>query len=69
MIGSLSGSDSWKTSGEQDKSAGQNAMKAAVEGRDMKQGYGRFEELAGMATGCDGMKQEGAASKGNVKKD
>lgn len=38
-------------------------MKAASEGRDPTQGYGKVEETAGKVTGCEGMQQEGAASK------
>lgn len=62
MIGDISGSHAWKSSGEQDKAAGQNAMKMASEGRDASQGYGKAEELAGKATGCEGMEKEGAQS-------
>jgi uncharacterized protein YjbJ (UPF0337 family) len=39
-------------------------MRTATEGRDpAKDGYGKVEEMAGKLTGCDGMKEEGAASK------
>jgi len=38
-------------------------MKAASEGRDATQGYGKVEEVAGKVTGCEGMQEEGAASK------
>ncbi|KAK7224072.1 hypothetical protein V2G26_012075 [Clonostachys chloroleuca] len=62
-IGEISGSHAWKSSGEQDKAAGVSAMKKASETRDESQGYGRVEELAGKATGCEGMRKEGAASK------
>ncbi|KAG5928134.1 hypothetical protein E4U42_001194 [Claviceps africana] len=66
-IGELTGSTPWKSSGEQDKAAGLSAMKEAGEKRDASaQGHGKVEELAGKLTGCDGMKQEGAAS---IKKD
>ncbi|KAG6030401.1 hypothetical protein E4U41_000106 [Claviceps citrina] len=66
-IGDVTGSSSWKSSGEQDKAAGLSAMKAAGEERDAStQGYGKAEELAGKLTGCDGMKKEGAES---IKKD
>lgn len=61
-IGDLSGSHAWKSSGEQDKAAGLSAMRQAGEQRDATQGYGRVEELAGKATGCEGMQKEGAAS-------
>ena len=38
-------------------------MKHAGEQRDPStQGYGKVEELAGKATGCQGMQHEGAAS-------
>lgn len=51
------------TSGQQDKAHAQAAMKKAAEHRDPKQhGYGRAEEIAGKAFGCQGMQQEGAAS-------
>ncbi|KAG7288152.1 hypothetical protein NEMBOFW57_007677 [Staphylotrichum longicolle] len=63
-IGSLTGSQSWSTSGEQDKAHARAALQAAVEHRDpAKAGYGRAEEIAGKLTGCEGMKHEGAASK------
>ncbi|KAG5973967.1 hypothetical protein E4U55_000162 [Claviceps digitariae] len=66
-IGNVTGSNPWKSSGEQDKAAGMSAMKEAGEKRDASaQGFGKAEELAGKLTGCDGMKQEGAQS---VKKD
>lgn len=38
-------------------------MKKAGEQRDASQGYGKLEEIAGKATGCEGMQKEGAASK------
>ncbi|KAK4130692.1 hypothetical protein BT67DRAFT_452301 [Trichocladium antarcticum] len=63
-IGSLTGSQAWRSSGEQDKANARAAMQAAVEQRDMaKTGYGRAEEIAGKLTGCEGMKHEGAVSK------
>lgn len=37
-------------------------MKMAGDNRDSSQGFGKMEELAGKATGCDGMKEEGAKS-------
>ncbi len=68
-IGSVTGSQSWATSGEHDKTHAVAAMQAAVENRDpTKAGYGRAEEIAGKLTGCEGMKQEGAASKGVPKR-
>ncbi|KAG5943226.1 hypothetical protein E4U59_000529 [Claviceps monticola] len=66
-IGDVTGSNPWKSSGEQDKAAGISAMKEAGEKRDAStQGYGKAEELAGKFAGCEGMKQEGAES---IKKD
>lgn len=39
-------------------------MKAASETRDSSsQGYGKAEELAGQAVGCEGMIKEGEVSK------
>ncbi|SPQ23860.1 696bcd31-f2ba-463a-8b3c-dadc9bf90e82 [Thermothielavioides terrestris] len=62
-IGSLTGSESWRASGAQDKARARAALQTALEGRDpAKTGYGRAEELAGRLTGCEGMRQEGAAS-------
>ncbi|CAM1507585.1 Fc.00g072260.m01.CDS01 [Cosmosporella sp. VM-42] len=61
-VGVLTGSQPWKASGEQDKAAGLAAMKRAGEQRDPSQGYGKFEEVAGKVTGCEGMQKEGAAS-------
>lgn len=38
-------------------------MQAATEHRDpARDGFGKVEEVAGKLTGCEGMKQEGAAS-------
>ncbi|KAH6692497.1 hypothetical protein F5X68DRAFT_250749 [Plectosphaerella plurivora] len=69
VIGNLMGSHAWTTTGEQDKAHAQSTMKAAAENRDpATQGYGRAEELAGKAFGCQGMQQEGVAS-ANAKKD
>ncbi|KAK4454258.1 hypothetical protein QBC34DRAFT_375430 [Podospora aff. communis PSN243] len=62
-IGSVTGSHAWTTSGEQDKAHAKASMKAATETRDpAASGYGKAEELAGKLTGCEGMRQEGAAS-------
>lgn len=62
-IGSVTGSEAWKASGEQAKARGVSDMKAASEGRDASsQGYGKAEELAGKAVGCEGMVKEGDAS-------
>lgn len=39
-------------------------MKAASANRDpATDGYGKVEELAGKAAGCEGMEEEGKASK------
>jgi uncharacterized protein YjbJ (UPF0337 family) len=39
-------------------------MKAASENRDPnRDGFGKVEELAGKAAGCEGMEKEGEASK------
>lgn len=62
-IGNVTGSHAWTSSGEQDKAAGLSTMRKAGEERDTTQGYGKIEELAGKATGCEGMQKEGAASK------
>lgn len=62
-IGNVTGSEAWKQSGEQNKAAGTEAMKQASEHRDSTQGYGKVEELAGKAVGCEGMEKEGSLSK------
>ncbi|KAL9090888.1 MAG: hypothetical protein Q9165_005096 [Trypethelium subeluteriae] len=63
-VGSVTGSDSWQQSGEQQKEQGVQEMKAAGEARDpQSQGFGKVEELAGKAAGCEGMEKEGAQSK------
>lgn len=60
----MTGSEEWKASGESDKQAGLDAMKAAGANRDPQQsGLGKVEEVAGKAVGCEGMEQEGAESK------
>ncbi|KKY30844.1 hypothetical protein UCDDA912_g09225 [Diaporthe ampelina] len=62
-IGNVTGSQAWKASGEQAKAHGVSDMKAASEGRDASsQGYGKAEELAGKAVGCEGMVKEGDSS-------
>lgn len=62
-IGNVTGSQAWKASGEQAKAHGVSDMKAASEGRDAStQGYGKAEELAGKAVGCEGMVKEGDIS-------
>ncbi|PHH78414.1 hypothetical protein CDD80_6919 [Ophiocordyceps camponoti-rufipedis] len=50
-IGDLTGSQPWKSSGEQDKAAAAAAMKKAGEQREAGQGYGKAEELAGRVSG------------------
>jgi uncharacterized protein YjbJ (UPF0337 family) len=63
-IGSVTGSHAWTSSGEQAKAHAVGIMKAAGEARDpASQGYGKVEEVAGKITGCEGMQQEGVASK------
>ncbi|KAF4587857.1 csbD-like domain-containing protein [Ophiocordyceps camponoti-floridani] len=61
-IGDLTGSQPWKSSGEQDKASATAAMKKAGEQREEGKGYGKAEELAGKISGCEGMRKEGAAS-------
>ncbi|KAI1812072.1 Wd tetratricopeptide repeat domain-containing protein [Poronia punctata] len=62
-IGNVTGSHAWKTSGEQAKAHAIDTMKAAGEQRDPSQGFGSAEQKLGQVTGCEGMAQEGAASK------
>ncbi|GAB7325283.1 hypothetical protein MBLNU13_g09339t1 [Cladosporium sp. NU13] len=63
-VGAVTGSEAWNTSAEADKASGIDAMKAASEQRDaQRDGYGKVEELAGKAAGCEGMEKEGAQSK------
>lgn len=63
-VGSVTGSTAWAQSGETDKEAGVQAMKAASANRDPQtDGYGKVEEVAGKVTGCEGMVQEGAESR------
>jgi uncharacterized protein YjbJ (UPF0337 family) len=62
VIGDVTGSHAWKSSGEQDKAAGLSSMQKASENRDPSQGYGKVEEMAGNLTGCEGMQKEGAES-------
>ncbi|EKG19410.1 hypothetical protein MPH_03273 [Macrophomina phaseolina MS6] len=63
-IGSVTGSNAWQKSGEQDKAHAVDAMKQASANRDpANSGYGKVEEVAGRVTGCEGMEKEGAASK------
>ncbi|MCJ1370965.1 hypothetical protein MMC20_002180 [Loxospora ochrophaea] len=62
-IGSLSGSEPWTTSGQQDKQAGIDEMRAA-KGGDTDRGptVGKVEAMAGKAVGCEGMVEEGGKS-------
>lgn len=63
-IGSVTGSHAWTESGEQAKAHAVSDMKAASETRDASsQGYGKAEEVAGKAVGCEGMVKEGGVSK------
>ncbi|TEA19246.1 hypothetical protein C8034_v010338 [Colletotrichum sidae] len=63
-IGSVTGSHAWTSSGEQDKAHAASTMKVAGQQRDAStQGFGKVEESVGKAFGCEGMKEEGAASK------
>ncbi|KAH8889618.1 hypothetical protein GQ53DRAFT_689383 [Thozetella sp. PMI_491] len=62
-VGGITGSHAWKSSGEQDMAHAKADLQAASQHRDpATQGYGKWEETLGKVTGCDGMKQEGAAS-------
>ena len=66
-VGSLTGSHAWTKSGEQAKAHGVATMKAASEARDAEggsKGFGKAEEVAGKAVGCEGMRREGAESQG-----
>lgn len=63
-IGNLTSSEEWAKSGAETKEQALHDMKAASKDRDpAKDGYGKVEEVAGKITGCEGMKDEGAASK------
>ncbi|KAM0703010.1 hypothetical protein Q7P35_010442 [Cladosporium inversicolor] len=63
-IGAVTGSETWNVSAETVKADGIDAMKAASKQRDaQRDGYGKVEELAGKAAGCEGMEKEGAQSK------
>lgn len=64
LVGKVTGSEPWTSSGGNDKEAGVSAMKQAGAQRDAStQGYGKVEELAGKAAGCEGMVEEGKESK------
>ena len=63
-VGAATGSEAWNSSAATDKQAGIDAMKAASANRDAnRDGFGKVEEMAGKAAGCEGMEKEGAASK------
>lgn len=63
-VGSVTGSEEWKSSGQSDKQAGIDAMKQASSDRDPNQsGFGKVEEQAGKLVGCEGMEKEGEQSK------
>lgn len=62
-IGSATGSEPWKASGEQTKAHAVESMKAASDDRDPSNGFGGVEQKLGEVTGCEGMANEGAASK------
>ena len=63
-IGAVTGSEEWKQSGQADKQAAVDGMKAASANRDPQQsGFGKVEETAGRMVGCEGMENEGAQSK------
>lgn len=60
----MTGSTEWKETGEREKAAAVDGMKAASENRDPQQsGFGKVEEVAGKAVGCEGMESEGNQSK------
>jgi len=62
-IGNLTGSHAWTSTGEQDKAHAKASLQAASQNRDpARDGYGKVEEMAGKLMGCEGMRQEGAAS-------
>lgn len=68
-IGSITGSQAWTASGEQDKARAKAELKAATEARESAgKGYGRVEEVAGKLTGCEGMKEEGKISAERAKR-
>ncbi|KAJ4353187.1 uncharacterized protein N0V89_004913 [Didymosphaeria variabile] len=63
MVGQVTGLPTWKSSGQEDKTAAVDAMKKASENRDTSKGLGGVEEKAGNLVGCEGMQKEGAESK------
>lgn len=71
MVGRMSGSESWKTSGRADqahaiaemraaKSEGDTKTRLEDRGPTMLQMEGRMEGVAGMMLGCQGMVERGA---------
>jgi hypothetical protein len=63
-VGAVTGSKAWQDSAAKDKQQGIDDMKTASANRDPNQsGFGKAEELAGKAVGCEGMEKEGAESK------
>ncbi|PQE10153.1 csbD-like domain-containing protein [Rutstroemia sp. NJR-2017a WRK4] len=62
-IGSVTGSKEWTESGKQNEQAGIATMKAANANKTSEPAPtsigGKIEELAGKATGCEGMVGEG----------
>ncbi|RPA91615.1 hypothetical protein L873DRAFT_1640065, partial [Choiromyces venosus 120613-1] len=70
MVGKISGSESWKTSGQRDQVAAIEEMRAAKAEGDTKlrceersptmlQMEGKMEGIAGMIVGCQGMRERG----------
>ncbi|KAK5168256.1 uncharacterized protein LTR77_006825 [Saxophila tyrrhenica] len=63
-VGSVTGSEDWKATGAQEKQDAIDGMKSASENRDPNSsGFGKAEEMAGKAVGCEGMESEGQQSK------
>jgi hypothetical protein len=59
----MMGNQEWQNSGRQEKEKALHDMQEASKNRDPAQdGFGKPEEIAGKLTGCEGMKEEGAAS-------
>lgn len=64
-VGSVTGSEEWKKSGEEQKNAGISEMQEAGKLREQdstQHGLGSVEKIAGQAVGCEGMEKEGAKS-------
>lgn len=61
--GNLTGNQDWTDSGRQEKEQGLRNIQNASQNRNPQtDGWGKAEEMAGRAVGCEGMQQEGAAS-------